>query len=137
MVPAREESMFEKIFAGVMVVAGLLTLTMLYAAVSPEAAIQSYFQETPEGAMASIVVPNWGILIGLMGALLLYGAFHAPSRKLALVVAGASKIAFIALILMQGDRYLAGLQTAVIVDSVMVVLFVIYLIFGKPGAANA
>jgi hypothetical protein len=129
--------MFEKIFAGVMVVAGLLTLTMLYAVVSPEAAIQSYFQETPEGSMASVIVPNWGILIGLMGALLLYGAFHTSSRKLALVVAGASKIAFIALIVMQGDRYLAGLQNAVIVDSVMVVLFVIYLIFGKPGATNA
>lgn len=128
--------MFEKIFAGVMVVAGLLTLTMLYAAVSPEAAVQSFFRETPDGAMASIVVPNWGILIGLMGALLIYGAFHPPSRKLALVVAGASKIAFIALILMQGDRYLASLQTAVIVDSVMVVLFVIYLIFGKPRAAG-
>jgi hypothetical protein len=84
--------------------------------------------------MASIVVPNWGILIGLMGALLIYGAFHAPSRKLALVVAGTSKVAFIALILMQGDRYLASLQTAVIVDSVMVVLFVIYLIFGRPTA---
>lgn len=129
--------MFEKIFAGLMVVAGLLTLTMLYAAVSPSAAVRSYFGESAEGAMASIVVPNWGILIGLMGALLIYGAFHAPSRKLALVVAGASKIAFIALILTQGQAYLAGLQTAVIVDSVMVVLFAIYLIVGKPRAANA
>lgn len=127
--------MLNKIFAGVMVVAGLLTLTMLYAAFSPAAAVQSFFGETPEGAMATIVVPNWGILIGLMGALLIYGAFHAPSRKLALVIAGASKVAFIALILMQGDRYLAGLQTAVIVDSVMVVLFVIYLIFGRPTAS--
>lgn len=127
--------MLNKIFAGVMVVAGLLTLTMLYATVSPIAASQAFFNEAPEGAMASIVVPNWGVLIGLMGALLIYGAFHAPSRKLALVVAGASKIAFIALILMQGEHYLAGLQTAVIVDSVMVVLFAIYLIFGKPGSA--
>lgn len=129
--------MLNKIFAGVMVIAGLLTLTMLYATVSPIAASQSFFGEAPEGAMATIVVPNWGVLIGLMGALLIYGAFHAPSRKLALVVAGASKIAFIALILMQGDRYLAGLQTAIIVDSVMVILFAIYLIFGKPGAASA
>jgi ABC-type lipopolysaccharide export system ATPase subunit len=62
------------------------------------------------------------VLIGLMGALLLYGAFHAPSRKLALVVAGASKIAFIALVLMQGDRYLSALQTALIIDAVMIVL---------------
>lgn len=128
--------MFNKVFAGVMVVAGLLTLTMLYATVSPVAAVQSFFQETPEGAMASIVVPNWGVLIGLMGALLIYGAFHPPSRKLALVVAGASKVAFIALILLQGDRYLGGLQTAVIVDGAMVVLFVVYLIFGRPSQAG-
>jgi hypothetical protein len=129
--------MLNKVFVAIMVASGLLTLTMLYAAVSPVAASQSFIQETPEGAMASIVVPNWGVLIGLMGALLLYGAFHAPSRKLALVVAGASKIAFIALILMQGDRYLSGLQTALIVDAVMVVLFAIYLVIGKPGASNA
>jgi hypothetical protein len=129
--------MLNRVFVAIMVISGLLTLTMLYAAVSPVAASQSFFQETPEGAMASIVVPNWGVLIGLMGALLLYGAFHAPSRKLALVIAGASKIAFIALILMQGDRYLSGLQGALIVDAVIVVLFAIYLVIGKPGAAKA
>jgi hypothetical protein len=128
--------MFNRIFVAIMVVSGLLTLTMLYAAVAPIAASQSFFQETPEGAMASIVVPNWGVLIGLMGALLLYGAFHAPSRKLALVVAGVSKIAFIALILMQGDRYLSGLRTALIVDAVMVALFAIYLVVGKPGVVK-
>jgi len=124
--------MINKMFAGVMVVSGLLTLTMLYAAFAPVPAIQSMLGETPDGALATIVVPNWGILIGLMGALLIYGAFHAPSRKLALVVAGASKIAFISLILAQGDRYLGGLGAAVIVDSVMVALFAAYLVFGKP-----
>jgi hypothetical protein len=128
--------MINKVFAGVMVVSGLLTLTMLYAAVSPVAAAQSFFGETPEGAMASVVVPNWGVLIGLMGALLIYGAFHAPSRKLALVVAGASKVAFIALVLMQGDRYLAGLQTAIIIDAVMVLLFAAYLVFGRTTPAT-
>jgi hypothetical protein len=126
--------MINKIFAGIMIVSGLLTLTMLYAAVAPVAASQSMLGEAPEGAFATVVVPNWGILIGLMGALLIYGALHAPSRKLALVVAGASKVAFIALVLAQGERYLAGLGVAVVVDSVMVVLFAAYVIFGKPAA---
>jgi hypothetical protein len=125
--------MFNRIFAAVMFIAGLLTLTMLYAAVSPVAAVQSMFQETPDGAMANVVVPNWGVLIGLMGALLIYGAFHAPSRKLALVVAGASKLAFIALVLLQGERYLSGLAAAVVVDSIMVVLFATYLVFGRTA----
>ncbi len=127
--------MFEKIFASLMVLSGVLTLTMLYATISPVEATQAFFQETPEGAMASVVVPNWGVLIALMGALLIYGAFNAPSRKLALVVAGASKVAFIVLVLMQGTRYLAGLQTAVIVDGVMVVLFASYLVFGRVRQA--
>ena len=129
--------MFSKVFAAIMVVSGVLTLTMLYAAFAPVAALQSMFDETPEGAMASVVAPNWGILIALMGALLIYGAFHAPSRRLALVIAGACKVAFITLVLMQGERYLSGLGVAVAVDSTMVVLFALYLIFARsPKAAS-
>jgi hypothetical protein len=93
------------------------------------------FQEIPEGAMAAIVVPNWGILIGLMGGLLIYGAFHAPSRRLALVVAGTSKVGFIALVLAQGERYLSGVGLAVAVDTVMVLLFVVFLVFGRAAPA--
>lgn len=124
--------MINKIFAGVMIVSGLLTLTMLYAAIAPAAAIERFFGETPDGAFALVIVPNWGILIGLMGALLIYGAFKPSSRKLALVVAGASKVAFAGLILAQGERYMSGLGAAVIVDCVMVVLFAAYIAFGKP-----
>jgi hypothetical protein len=126
--------MINKVFAGVMVASGLLTMTMLYAAISPLNAMTAFFGERLGTPAAAVVVANWGILIALMGALLIYGALHPPSRKLALVVAGASKIAFIWLVLAQGDRYLAGLGTAVIIDSVMVVLFAAYIIFGKPIA---
>lgn len=125
--------MLNKLIAPVMVVSGVLTLTMLYAAIAPSAAVQTMFQETPEGAMAAIVVPNWGLLIGLMGGLLLYGAFHPPSRRLALVVAGASKIGFIGLVLAQGQRYLSGVGLAVAVDSVMVLLFALFLVFGRTA----
>lgn len=125
--------MINKVFAGVMVASGLLTLTMLYAAFAPAAATQSFFGEIPEGAFASIIVPNWGVLIGLMGALLIYGAWKPSARKLALVVAGVSKIAFVGLILAQGDRYLGGLGAAVAIDSVLIVLFAAYVAFGKPA----
>ena len=124
--------MLNKVFAGIMIVSGLLTLTMLYAAFSPAAAVQAFFGETPEGAFASVIVPNWGILIGLMGALLIYGAFKPAARKLSLVVAGASKVAFVGLIFAQGDRYMSGLGTAVMIDCVMIVLFAVYIVFGKP-----
>ena len=124
--------MLNKVFAGIMVVSGLLTLTMLYAAFAPAAAVERFFGETPDGAFASVIVPNWGILIGLMGALLIYGAFKPSARKLALVVAGASKVAFVGLILAQGEPYMSGLGAAVIVDGVMIALFAAYVVFGKP-----
>jgi hypothetical protein len=124
--------MINKVFAGIMIVSGLLTLTMLYATFDADAAMRRFFGEGVESPAISVVVANWGILIGLMGALLIYGALHPPSRKLALVVTGASKIAFIALILAQGDRFMSGLGVAVVIDSIMVVLFAAYVFFGKP-----
>lgn len=126
--------MLNKVMAGVMLVSGVLTLTMLYAAIAPGAAMQSMFGEAVDGAALAIVVPNWGVLIGLMGALLIYGAFHAPSRRLALVVAGASKAAFVGLVLTQGQQYLSGVGIAVAVDSVWVVIFALYLIAGAVGS---
>jgi hypothetical protein len=128
--------MRNRIIAGVMVFSGLLTLTMLYAAVAPGPAAQQMFQEDVNGAMASIVVPNWGVLIGLMGALLLFGAFNPGSRRLALAVAGVSKAVFVGLVLAQGQQYLPGLGVAVAIDSVMVVLFVIFVVM-LSGAKTA
>jgi hypothetical protein len=112
----------------IMLTAGVLTSTMVFAAIAPQAAIQSTFGESLEGPVAQIVVRNWGALIALIGAMLIYGAFHPPSRPLVLTIAGVSKAAFIALVLAHGGTYLdnqAGV--AVAVDSVFVLLFVAYL----------
>jgi hypothetical protein len=90
----------------VMLVSGVLTCSMIYAAVAPQAALRSTFGETLEGPLAEIVVRNWGTLIALVGAMLIYGAFNPRSRPLVLIVAGLSKLIFIALVLTHGPRYL-------------------------------
>jgi hypothetical protein len=121
---------------GVMLTAGVLTSTMLYAAVAPRAALQSTFGEELNGPVAEIVVRNWGALIGLIGAMLLYGAYHPSSRSLVLTVAGLSKVVFIGLVLSQGARYLrhqAGL--AVVIDSIFVLLFAGFLIGSRTSSA--
>jgi hypothetical protein len=116
-------------FKWVMVVAGLLTCTMFYAALFPIASQQSNFGEALDGALAQIVVRNWGVLIGLVGLMLIYGAYSEPNRRMALLVATASKIAFIALVLVFGRQFLQfQVGTALIVDSIMVALFVVYLV---------
>ena len=70
--------------------------------------------------------------------MLIYGAFNPLQRPLVLIVAGASKVIFIALVLSEGTRYFnyqAGV--AVAVDSVMVILFVWYLIAARSVATPA
>ena len=112
----------------IMLVSGVLTCTMIYAAIAPQAALRGTFGETLQGPLAEIVVRNWGVLITLVGAMLIYGAYHAAVRPLVLTVAALSKAIFIALVLAQGGRYLgqqAGI--AIAVDAVWVVLFVLYL----------
>lgn len=111
-----------------MLVSGALTCTMLYAAIAPQAALQSTFGATLDGPVAEIVVRNWGVLVTLVGLMLIYGALVPPARRLVLTVAVMSKAVFIALVLTYG-REMLGHQVgvAVAVDAVWVLLFGAYL----------
>jgi len=111
----------------IMLVSGALTCTMLYAAIAPQAALRSTFGESLEGPLAEIVVRNWGALIALLGAMLIYGAYHPPVRPLVLTVAGLSKVVFIGLVVTHGTQYLGQAGLAIAIDIVMVGLFIAYL----------
>src|SRR5262249_17490295 len=125
---------FTSHFKWVMVVSGVLTSTMLYAAIAPDASLRSNFGEAIDGPLAQILVRNWGVLIRLVGLMLIYGPSSEVNRRMALVVAVLSKLAFIALVLTLGRQFLQfQVGTAVIVDSIMVVLFLAYLMLAsKP-----
>lgn len=121
---------------GIMLVSGALTSTMLLAALAPATALHSTFGETLSGPLAELVVRNWGILIGIIGVMLMYGAVDPQYRRVSLVMAIVSKVAFIALVLSNGTRFLAyGAGTAVLVDSVMVAMFAAYLIATRRPAS--
>jgi hypothetical protein len=109
----------------IMLMAGLLTFTMVYAALAPQAALQKTFGATLEGPLAEIIVRNWGTLIALIGVMLIYGAYRPAVRALVLVIAGVSKIVFIALVLAFGPEHLTQpLVVSIAVDAVLVVLFI-------------
>jgi len=111
----------------IMLVSGALTCTMLYAAFAPEAALKSSFGESIEtGPIAEVVVRNWGVLIGLIGAMLIYGAFVPNVRPLILIIAAISKLVFIALVFANGLASQAIVPIAV--DLIVTALFVVYLL---------
>src|SRR5688500_3671257 len=112
----------------IMLVSGVLTCTMLFAAVAPQAALRATFGDTLEGPLSEIIVRNWGVLIGLIGAMLIYGAFDPPARPLILIVAGISKLVFVGLIFTYGSQYLGKAGLAAGIDLMWVVLYAVYLL---------
>jgi len=121
-------------FKWVMLLSGLLTCTMFIGLISPQSLTMSNFGTSMEGPLAEIIVRNWSALIGLMGLMLIYGAFVPAVRRYSLVIAGTSKIVFIALVLLWGKSFLSfGAGTAIIADSFMIVLYAAYLFFSKSS----
>ena len=113
----------------IMIISGVLTSTALYYAIAPQAALRASFGATLDGPLAEVVVRNWGALIALVGAMLIYGAFDPKVRLLILNVAAISKLIFIALMLSHGKDFLdEQVGIAVAVDVLMVALFIGYLV---------
>lgn len=113
----------------IMVASGALTFSMIYAAIAPQAALESTFGASLEGPLAEIIVRNWGALVALVGVLLMYGAYQPTSRPLILTLASIGKLTFIALVLLYGTQYL-GRQAGIVIliDLVMVSLYLGYLV---------
>ncbi len=117
-----------------MLIAGLLTCSMFYAALAPQASLESNFGQSLQGPVAEIVVRNWGALIGLSGVMLIYGAFVASVRSFVLVITGLGKAIFIGLVLTFGRDFLGfGAGVAVVADSIMIVLFAVFLMVNRRG----
>jgi hypothetical protein len=113
----------------IMLVAGVLTCTMFYAAVAPQAAMRTTFGEALRGPLAEIIVRSWGALVGLVGAMLIYGAYDPPARPLILIVASLGKLFFIGLVLVLGPPYLVHRASLTLtIDTMMVLLFSAYLV---------
>lgn len=114
-------------FKWIMLAGGLLTLTMLQAALAPRAAFRSLLGDEPQGPLALMLARNWGVLIALTGGMLIWGAFHPEVRPLVLIVAGSSKLAFIGLVLSHAPFRRKAI-VPLVVDGTLVLLFVIYLL---------
>ncbi len=117
-------------FKWIMLICGLLTCTMLLGLFSPESSLQSNFGEALVTGPENLVVRGWSALIGLMGIMLIYGAFRPAVRNYSLIIAGINKIIFIGLIIIFGRQYMPfGLGTAIVADIIMILLFAVYLLY--------
>ena len=117
----------------IMIVAGAITCTMIINTINPELGLQqgfgaSTFAGGADSQVANVVVRGWGFLIFLIGAMLIYAANRPQLRGFVLTVATVSKVAFITLVMLFGSSFLEKAMVAVVFDTIVVALFVIYLL---------
>ena len=112
----------------VMLVSGVLTFTMVYGLFAPEAALESMFGVSFKGTLESIIVRSWCALVGLIGAILIYGALNDKSRVFSISVATVSKVIFVSLVMIYGQEFLGKAGPAIAMDCVTIALAALYLV---------
>lgn len=110
-----------------MILAGLLTCSMFLAVFSPQTALVSMFGESLQEPLAQVIVRSWGFLIGLVGILLLIGAYQPLYRNLSLIVASVSKLVFILILILYGSQYIEKAMFTIILDSLLAIIFLLFI----------
>ena len=112
----------------VMLASGLLTLTMFYGLFAPQAALESMFGASFNGTLENIVIRSWSALVGLIGAILIYGFFSQKNRVFSISVAAFSKVVFVSLVLLYGQEFLGKVAPAIAMDCILIILSGVYLV---------
>ena len=113
----------------VLLVCGLMTASLVQGIIAPKSIWRTWFGENEPNPTAVMLMRSWSTMVVISGVFLIYAAFHPAMRPPALLVAGVGKAMFVILILSDAKRFLKGQAVlAVVVDSLMVVIFAAYLL---------
>lgn len=100
-----------------LLVFGALTLTMIGTVFAPQEVLMATFGAAFDDPLALMIVRSWGALIGLIGGMLVYAAFHPDQRRPLVIGAMISKIMFLGLLITYGAAYLAAAMGVIIADT--------------------
>jgi len=112
----------------VMMISGALTATMFYGLFAPQAAVESMFGASFAGPLETLIIRSWSSLVGLIGLVLLYGAFNERNRVFCISIAALSKVVFVSLVLIYGQAFLATAAPAIIMDCLVILLTLSFLV---------
>lgn len=112
----------------VMMISGALTATMFYGLFAPQEAVESMFGVSFSGPLETLIIRSWSSLVGLIGLVLLYGAFNEKYRVFCISVAAFSKLIFVTLVLIYGQAFLATAAPAIIMDCLVIILTLSFLV---------
>jgi peptidoglycan/LPS O-acetylase OafA/YrhL len=122
-------------FKWLMLLSGVLTSTMFYGLFAPQAALQSMFGSSFNGELESLIIRSWSALVGLMGLMLIFGAFNEKHRVFAATIAALSKLIFVVLLFIYGQSFLQKAAPAIGMDLVVVACTLMFLIAVKSKSS--
>jgi hypothetical protein len=120
----------------ILLLTGLATSGALVMCLAPTLALKTLFGKASSDAVSLLIARHWGLLIFLVGALLIYAAYHAEIRVSALVLASAEKTAFALGVFASPLRRCRMAFVAALADAGMAALYLIYLAGPWCGSAT-
>jgi hypothetical protein len=112
----------------VLLITGLATAGAMAFFLTPVPMMRIVFGQAPFDVPSLLVVRHWGLLVGLVGALLIYAAYHTDVRVPTLIVAIVEKAAIAIGLLLSPLRRRPAVLAIALADGGMAGVYLIYLI---------
>src|SRR5262245_38445086 len=111
----------------ILLITGLATAGILVVFVAPVPVMTVLFGQAPSDALSLFIVRHWGLLVFLVGALLIYAAYHPEVRVPTLIVAIVEKVALVLGLLISPFRRRPTVLAVALADAGMSAVYVMYL----------
>ena len=112
----------------ILIVTGALTAIALLQFIAPAPILRMIFGEAPTDNVNLAVARHWGLLIFLVGALLVYAAFHPSVRAPVMVAAVIEKVALGLGVFGTSLRTHPAAAAIAAGDSLIALIYVLYLV---------
>jgi len=112
----------------ILLITGVATAGALGLFLAPVPMMKMIFGQAPSDALSLLIARHWGLLVGLVGALLIYAAYHAEIRVPTLIVAIVEKAAFALGMFISPFRRRPAVLAMALADAGMAAVYLIYLI---------
>jgi hypothetical protein len=111
----------------ILLITGLATAGALVVVVAPAPMMKMLFGQAPAEPLGFLIARHWGLLICLVGALLIYAAYHVEIRVPTLIVAIVEKAAFAIGMALSPSRRRPSVLVMALADAGMAAVYVVYL----------
>src|SRR6516165_12219984 len=111
----------------ILIVTGAITAIALLQLIAPVLVLRTIFGAAPTDEVGLAVARHWGLLTFLVGALLVYAAFHPSVRGPAIVIAVIEKAALGLGVFATSLRTHSAAAAVAAGDSLIAIIYVLYL----------